>query len=111
MKWTKIDQLALGIKFIGEPFNFSSYRVALMKIEIVKKNCSLQVNGRKGFLVVDIILLSTHSDNFLQHMTSTDFCVQIALYRGTGTPSVPEGNRGCEFILWCLDHVWSSIAQ
>ena len=82
MKWTKIDQLALGIKFIGEPFNFSSYRVALMKIEIVKKNCSLQGNERKLFSDVNIIWLYTQSDRILQQLNSTNFWVPSVTGRG-----------------------------
>ena len=63
--------------------NHSSYlhssfsRVALAKRKIAKKTCLNQGKRRKMFSDVDIIWSATQSEQLLQQLTSTGFCVQI----------------------------------
>ena len=69
--------MASGLECKGDPLAYSSSRVALVKIGIAKKTCSLQGNIKN--LPVDIIWSATQSDQLLQQLTSTGFCVKSAL--------------------------------
>ena len=73
IKWTKMDEIFLGIGCKGGPLHYSSSRLALAKNEIVKKISSLWGNRRKKGFRPSIYI------QILHQLTSTGFCLPSVL--------------------------------
>ena len=71
-----------GLKCKGETLRSSLSRVYSEKIEMVKNKFSLRGNRRERFSVIDIIWSATQSDQLLQQLISTGFCVKSVLGEG-----------------------------